>query len=473
MFSLPIVDHEVFERYAGLSLPRHVSYPMPTWWHDVDPHEATSIREESLQQVPQRDLSIYLHIPFCEALCKFCACNKTIMRKTAKNADENVSSYVKALLQEMSWRASTLGAGRCVRQIHWGGGTPTYLSCQLIEKIHHTLASLFDIHCDAEISIEVDPRVTSSEQLQLLRHLGFNRISLGVQDFDERVQKHIHRVQPYELVKQCVETCREFGFKSLNFDLIYGLPYQTVDTVADMVDKSISLSPDRVAFYHYAQIPDKIATQRGIHHQQMPDSKKKLAMFLLAVERFQSAGYEFIGLDHFAKADETLAQAARQGTINRNFQGMTTGVDLDLIGIGASSISQFVRFGYLQNHREPQSYVDRIQQTLEPAIRGIRLNEDDCLRQTVINHLYCYAEICPERIEALFDIVFDEYFATELEQLEQLQSDDLVNITSDNRIQLTFPLGRVLMRNVAAIFDAYINRDAYRFGEKHAFSTNA
>lgn len=472
MYKLPIIDHKVFEQYAGLSLPRHVSYPMPNWWHDVDAQEASSIREESMQQTVLNDLSLYLHIPFCEALCKFCACNRTVLRKTAKNADEKVISYVNALKQEMSWRASTLGERRSVRQIHWGGGTPTYLSCEIIEDIHRSMEAMFEIHSDAEISIEIDPRVTSREQLKLLKHLGFNRISLGVQDFNEQVQKHVHRQQSFELVKQCVQTCREYGFDSINFDLIYGLPYQTVDTVSEMIDRTIALSPDRVAYYHYAQLPEKIATQRGIHHHQMPDSETKLSMFLMAVERFQSAGYEFIGLDHFAKGEESLAKAHHQGTINRNFQGMTTGVDLDLIGIGASSISQFSRFAYLQNIREPQSYVDRIEKAIDPAIRGMRMTEDDCLRQTVLNHLYCYGEIRPGRIELLYDIVFEEYFADELDRLQQVHDDGLVDLTSES-IHLTFPLGRVLMRNVAAIFDAYINRNAYRIGEQHAFSTSA
>ncbi len=473
MLSLPIVDQEVFRRYAGRSLPRHVSYPMPTWWRDVAAPEAAAIRTDHARTRPRSDLSVYLHLPFCEALCKFCACNRTILRKTAKDAGLRTEAYVAALEREIRQLGAVLGAGRPVRQIHWGGGTPTYLSCAHIERIHKTLTAAFSVVEGAEIAIEIDPRVTSNDQLELLRRLGFNRVSLGVQDFDARVQKHVHRIQPYEMVKQCIETCRELGFPSVNFDLIYGLPYQTPETVADMIDRTIALSADRIAYYHYAQIPEKIANQRGIHHDRMPDSETKLAMFLMAVESFTAAGYEFIGLDHFAWPGEPLARASRDGTINRNFQGMTTGAELDLIGIGASSISQFVRLAYLQNVRDPDAYVQRVNAGADPVIRGTRLTRDDCIRQLVINHLYCHAAVDPPRIEDRFHINFEEYFADELGRLKDLEADGLVDRKPGGRIELTSPLGRVLMRNVAAVFDAYLHHDAYRLGERHAFSTNA
>ncbi|MEE8165609.1 MAG: oxygen-independent coproporphyrinogen III oxidase [Myxococcota bacterium] len=472
MQSLPIVAREVFQRYAGCSLPRHVSYPMPTWWREVGGDEADAIRAESARAIPTRDLSLYLHLPFCEALCKFCACNRTVMKKTAKDTDQRTEAYVAAIEGEIRRLGDSVGAGRPVRQIHWGGGTPTYLSPRHIERLHTTLAAAFSIAKGAELAIEIDPRVTSNGQIELLRRLGFNRVSLGVQDFDERVQKHIHRVQPFEMVKRCTDFCRDVGFPSVNFDLIYGMPYQTIETVTDMIDRTIMLSPDRVAYYHYAQIPEKIANQRGIHHDRMPDSNTKLTMFLTAVELFTSAGYEFIGLDHFAKPDEVLAQAAREGTIDRNFQGMTTGAGLDLIGVGASSISQFGGIGYLQNVRDPDGYVDRINDGVDPVIRGTRLTRDDCIRQAVINHLYCYAAVERERIEDRLDIDFNRYFADELERLKHLEVDGLV-VLKPGEIELTYPLGRVLMRNVAAVFDGYLDRDAYRLGERHVFSDSA
>ena len=280
-------------------------------------------------------------------------------------------------------------------------------------------------------------------------------------------------MQPFSLVAEILAQARDVGFESVNFDLIYGMPYQTPDTIRDVVDKTIALGPDRIAYYHYAQIPQKIATQRGMHHEQMPDSQTKLAMFLEAVDRFTCAGYEFVGLDHFAKRDEMLVQAMRDGTINRNFQGMTTGADLDLIGLGSSSISQFVRFAYLQNIRDPAAYAERIHSNLDPALRGARLTTDDRVRQSVIRQLYCYAQVRPSRIEEQFDIRFQDYFADELARLQSLEADGLIEVENDGTITLTFPLGRVLMRNVAAVFDAYVQADAYRLGEQHAFSTSA
>ena len=473
MPTLPVVDREVFDRFAGLSLPRHVSYPMPTWWHELEAGEGEAIRYDAMQRSSRRDLSLYLHLPFCEALCKFCACNRTILRKSAKDADERTEAYVTALEAEIRSIASTAGTSRPARQVHWGGGTPTYLSCEHIQRIHDCLTTAFNVADDAEISIEIDPRVTSREQLQLLWTLGFNRVSLGVQDFDERVQKHVHRVQPFEMVKSCIDDCRTIGFTSINFDLIYGMPYQTLDTVTDMIERTISLAPDRIAYYHYAQIPEKIANQRGMHHEKMPNSQAKLAMFLEAVQRFTSNGYDFVGLDHFAKHDELLAQAMRNGTINRNFQGMTTGADLDLIGLGSSSISQFMQFAFLQNIRDPSAYVQCIESNSDPVIRGTRLTTDDCIRQAVIHQLYCYAAIHPSRIEQEFEICFEDYFADELVRLRSLETDGLVELQTDGVINLTFPLGRVLMRNVAAVFDAYVHPQAYRSGERHAFSTSA
>lgn len=470
--SLPIIDRDNFNRYAGLSLPRHVSYPMPTWWKDMSGDEAMEMYRRSNHPETAYDLSLYLHIPFCEALCKFCGCNRTILRKGKHDAAERTESYIAALISEITQMGRHF-AGRSVGQIHWGGGTPTYLSCADIIRLHRATANVFSIESDAEISIEIDPRVTTHEQLRTLRELGFNRVSMGVQDFDEKVQKHIHRVQPFEVVQECVESCREVGFPSVNFDLIYGMPYQTIETIADTLERTLELSPDRIAFYHYAQIPEKIANQRGIHHDQMADSNTKLDMLLLAHQKFIAAGYEFIGLDHFARPDEGLSRALQNGNITRNFQGMTTGRDFDLIGLGGSSISHIKDIGYLQNVREPDQYVDRINDGVSPIVRGVMFSEDDVIRQSLLNDLYCRAEIDPARLEKQFDIEFATYFARELETLQSLEADGLVTIDAKNRIRVVFPLGRVLMRNVAAVFDAYLDPDAYRMGEKHAFSTSA
>jgi oxygen-independent coproporphyrinogen-3 oxidase len=315
--------------------------------------------------------------------------------------------------------------------------------------------------------------VTAPQQLELLRKLGFNRISLGIQDFDQAVQEHVKRIQPFDMVKATVDTCRDLGFESINFDVIYGLPYQTLETMHRTIEQVIALSPDRVAYYHYAQIPDKIATQVAIHHHMMPDSETKLRILLMGVEMFEKAGYEFIGLDHFARRDEMLSRAARAGTLQRNFQGMTTGGGLDLLGVGASSISHLRQVGFLQNIHSPEVYAEAIHEGRSPIHRTRPFTLDDCVRQMVISQIYCGTGVAPEPVEKAFGIEFDTYFARELEVLGELEADGLVTIAGGNRVELTFPLGRVLMRNVAAVFDAYLEPDAYRVGESSYFSANA
>jgi oxygen-independent coproporphyrinogen-3 oxidase len=464
MINLPSagVDMETFERFSGLSLPRHVSYPMPTWWNSASDDDLELMQRGLDQRTTPVDLSLYLHIPFCQAMCKFCACGRVILRHTAPGADERCEHYVSALEKEIRQLGAHHRHDRMLRQVHWGGGTPTWLSLADLERLARVTDESFDLADDAEMSIEVDPRVTSVEQLDLLRRLGFNRISLGIQDFDQQVQEHVKRVQPYEMVKATVDACRELGFVSINFDVIYGLPYQTLDTMRQTLEQCITLSPDRVAYYHYAQIPDKIATQVAIHHHMMPDSATKLRILLMGVEMFESAGYEFIGLDHFARSDEMLSRAARDGTLQRTFQGMTTGGGLDLIGAGATAISHWWRTGFLQNVHSPDAYADAIHAGRSPLHRTRPLSFDDCVRQAVIAQIYCGTGIAPEPLEQSFGIDFETYFARELAVLGDLEAEGLVSIGPGHRVELTFPLGRVLMRNVAAVFDAYLEPDAYR-----------
>jgi oxygen-independent coproporphyrinogen-3 oxidase len=471
MSLLPLIDRARFTRYAGLSLPRHVAYPMPSWWRPITPAEAANLRRRGLAAIPQRDLSLYLHVPFCEALCKFCACNRVIMRRGAVQAGTRVEQFLAAMEQEITRRSEEV-QGRPVRQIHWGGGTPTYLNEAEIARLHNALTHNFQVMADAEISIEIDPRVTTRGQLQLLASLGFNRVSLGVQDFDPHVQAHVNRVQPYEMVEQCVSTARAAGFSSVNFDLIYGLPYQTRASMQATLEQTVRLAPDRIALYHYAQIPEKVANHRAINHMALPDSDAKLDMFLDARAQLSAAGYEFIGLDHFAKPQEPLARARRDGTLQRNFQGMTTGKDLDLIGMGPSAISVFPGQAYLQNVHDPNDYAAAIQQG-EPAERGLELSRDDAIRQWLLLQLYCDAAIDARRAATHWDIDFSTYFAGEMQRLGRLQEDGLVRLRQDGSLQLTDPLGRVLMRNVAAVFDAYLDPQAFHAGQSQAFSRNA
>lgn len=473
------VDLEVFRRYAGLSLPRHVSYPMPTWWHDVDATEAASMLEDSDRGEVGRGLSLYLHIPFCESLCKFCACNRVIQPHDRDGAAEHTERYVLAIqteIRRLARRLASAGAidtSRLLRQVHYGGGSPTYLSDDQIGRIQSTVFEVFTPAPDAEVAIEIDPRGVSFEKLRALRTIGFNRVSMGVQDFEEQVQRHVRRIQPFEMVRDVVEHCRELDFDSINFDLIYGMPYQTPETIRDTVERTITLAPDRIAYYHYAQIPEKIATQRGMDYTKLPDSEAKLEMFLIGLELFEQAGYEFVGLDHFAKPEEPLVKAGEEGTIQRSFQGMTTGGGLCLLGAGVSSISHLPKVGFLQNVKEVDRYLARVEGGDSPAERGKRFTDDDLIRQTVINQLYCEARIRPGFIETRFDIDFTEYFARELQVMEELQRDGLVAQNPNGDIEVTRPLGRVLMRNVAAVFDVYLSPMAYRDGEKACFSANA
>ncbi len=471
--ALTTIDLATFHRYAGLSLPRHVSYPMPTGWHEVDGADAAAMLREIRTRRPAHDLSVYLHIPFCEKLCRYCACTRIIQPKTSAQAGPRTQAYVDALEREIRGLADVLGRRQTVRQVHWGGGTPTYLALPQIELLQRAVTEVFTVAGNAEIAMEIDPRVVTRDTLAALHRLGLNRVSLGVQDFDAQVQYHVRRVQPFELVRDTVAACRDLGFASVNFDLIYGLPYQTADTVRDTIAKTIELSPDRIAYYHYAQIPDKIATQRGLDYTRLPDSEAKLEMFLLGLEMFQAAGYVFIGLDHFAKPDEPLAVARRAGTLQRNFQGMTTGGGLDLLGCGATSISHLTRLGFLQNVHDVDEYIACVNGGRSAVRRGKRLTFDDCVRQAVIAQLYCTAEIRPADIEREFDVVFADYFAREVEIMHGLQGDGLVEAHPDGRIEVTLPLGRVLIRNVAGLFDAYLDPDAYRVGDKRCFSANA
>jgi oxygen-independent coproporphyrinogen-3 oxidase len=463
------INLDVFRRYAGLSLPRHVSYPMPTWWQDVDAATAVDMLSEARMRTPHHDLAIYLHLPFCETLCKFCACNKTILRKDAPGASRRVDQYLSALETEIERLADD---HRPLRQVHWGGGSPTYLDSDQIARVQRTLTHSFELATDAEVAMEIDPRHVDHGKLRDLHDLGFNRLSMGVQDFDDTVQQHVRRVQPLHMVREVVRAARALGFASINFDLIYGMPYQTPDTIRDTVEKCIELAPDRIAYYHYAQIPEKIATQRGMDYTKLPDSEAKLEMFLIGLDLFQAAGYEYIGLDHFAKPDEALARGLETGEIQRNFQGMTTGAGLCLLGVGVSAISHFPEIGFLQNVKDIDKYCGLIAQGGLAAERGKRFSFDDRLRQAVINDLYCRGEIHPQSYETAFGIDFTDYFARELTILKELESDGIVIIV-DGTIRATMPLGRVLLRNVAAVFDVYLHPEAYKRGEEACFSANA
>ncbi|MCB9768950.1 MAG: oxygen-independent coproporphyrinogen III oxidase [Candidatus Omnitrophica bacterium] len=461
---------ETFLKYSGLALPRHVSYPMPTAWSDKDGEDYVQKLSET---DPNNPLSIYLHIPFCETLCKFCACNRVILKKSFPGAEEKKRKYIDALKKELHLFKEKTQTQRPVMLIHYGGGSPTYLEPEEIAEIQNTITELFNVRPEAEISMEIDPRHADQPLVDMLGRLGFNRISMGIQDFDIQVQEHVHRLQSLEMVKSVTQSCRDAGLGQVNFDLIYGMPYQTLETVRDMVEKAISLGPDRVAFYHYAQIPDKIATQRGMDYTKLPTSEEKLEMFLEACEVFTDNGYDLIGLDHFAKSDDGLAVAYRNGTIQRNFQGMTTHRGLDLVGFGVSSISHLQGVGYWQSEKEAESYEEVVESGKLPQQRGIHFSEDDRIRQSVIADLYCFGTFDPQKVSEEFGIDAQKYFEKELRALEELSEDGIVHFREDGVVEATFPLGRVLLRNIGSVFDAYLDPDAYKVGDKFYFSVSA
>ncbi len=466
------IDLEVFRRYAGLSLPRHVSYPMPTAWEDMNESDARSMVTESAQRDNPNGLSLYIHIPFCEKICRYCACNRIALASNSPSSLVITTNYLKALSTELDQLTDLIGTGRPVRQIHWGGGTPTFLRPERIEQLHEKITNCFSVAPDAEMAMEIDPRVTSTATLEVLRKMNFNRVSLGVQDFDPQVQKHVRRIQPFEMVQEILAACRDLGFKSINFDLIYGLPYQTRQTICRTIEQVIQLSPDRIAFYHYAQIPDRIATQRGLNYTKLPDSETKLQMFLDGLHLFENCGYEFIGLDHFARPDESLAVALRENTLQRTFQGMTTGKGLDQLGLGSSAISHLSGIGFLQNNHDLDAYIESLNKGMLATRRGKRLTFDDRVRQSLIGDLYCQTKIRPAHLEESFEIDFFDYFQRENDGMEQMVRDGLLEKT-DTGWDVSSPLGRVLLRTVAAVFDAYLDADAYLYGDKRSFSANA
>lgn len=443
------VTAELLDRY-NVPGPRYTSYPTaPEWLDSFGPAEFEKSFEESNSAQPQRPLSLYMHLPFCDSLCLFCGCNVVI------NRNHEVSHpYIHTLKQEIDRVASRLDRSRQVVQFHWGGGTPTYLSPAQLEDLFLYTRDRFTFAQDAEIGLEVDPRVTSQDHVMALRRVGFNRISMGVQDFNPLVQKTIHRIQPYDLTRDLVESCRALGYESINIDLIYGLPHQTADTFADSVDKVIQLRPDRVAMFSYAHVP-WLKKQQNSFAQFIPQGMAKFQIFRAGIERFTGAGYFYIGMDHFALPQDELHTAQRNRTLHRNFQGYTTKAGSDLFSMGVSSISGLERV-YAQNFRDLKDYYAAMERGALPTMRGIRLNYDDLVRRAVINRILCHCVVHKKEIEDAFNLDFDDYFADELVRLESLEKDGLVRLTSDSL--LITSLGRIFIRNAGMVFDKYLQK---------------
>lgn len=439
---------EILEKYNQPG-PRYTSYPTAPEWRD-DFGEADWLAAIDESRASTAPLSLYTHLPFCQSLCLFCGCNVIISKK-----HEEVSApYLARLKQEITRMSERLNPARPVEQLHWGGGTPTYLSAAQIEELFTHLASHFRFAPDAEIGIEIEPRTISEEQCRTLRRLGFNRLSLGVQDFDPLVQKTVNRVQPYEMTKGVFDTCRELGFESINVDLIYGLPHQTVESFSRTVDQILTMNPDRIALFSYAHVP-WLKKQQGSFANHLPMGFEKFRIFRRAIEMLTEAGYRYIGMDHFARPDDELCRAQDDRTLTRNFQGYTTKAGCDLYAFGVSAISSLENV-YAQNWRELPAYYAAIDGGRLPVMRGMRVTAEDKLRRAVINRILCHGCLPKAEIEREFGIHFDEHFAPELAWLADLERDQLVRL-SPGGIEVT-TLGRIFMRNVAMAFDAYLNR---------------
>jgi oxygen-independent coproporphyrinogen III oxidase len=428
--------------------PRYTSYPTAPVWNDAfGPDDLVRVHEEA--ERAKTPVSLYMHIPFCESLCLFCACNVVIEKNKAVSPP-----YLGILKREAERVSRSVSQDRPVVQFHWGGGTPTYLTPSQIEDLFGFTRERFHFAPDAEIGIEIDPRVTSLEHLETLRKLGFNRLSMGIQDFHPDVQKAIHRIQPFEMTRDLLFAARHLGFDSINVDLIYGLPYQTPDRFAHTVDQILELTPDRVALFSYAHVP-WLKKQQGSFAAHLPEGMEKFEIFRIGLLKFLEAGYLYIGMDHFAKPGDELALSQQNRTLHRNFQGYTTKAGADLYGMGITAISGFQN-AYAQNHRDIPSWEKAVNARGIATMRGYHLSNEDRLRRAVINRLLCHTVAVKDEISREFGIDFDKYFEEELRRLEPFREDGLV-LLDQGQIRATW-LGRIFIRNLAMIFDPYLEK---------------
>ena len=443
-------DPELVRR-LGRSGPRYTSYPTADRFSDAFAYRDYLQAVASLRtRGSVKPLSLYLHIPFCDTVCYYCACNKIV----TKNRDK-AAVYLSYLKREIEMQGRLFAGMNHIEQLHFGGGTPTYLSDAQMEELMLHLRRNFQFAGDSvgEYSIEVDPRTVSPERVHSLRRQGFNRISLGVQDFDPTVQAAVNRVQPEHETCAIIDAAREANFRSVSIDLIYGLPKQDLITMGQTLAKVIKAAPDRIAVYNYAHLPHLFKPQRRILDADLPSADLRLAMLGLCISTLGAAGYVYIGMDHFARPDDDLAIAQVQGRLHRNFQGYSTHAEMDLVACGVSAIGA-VAGTYSQNVKTLDAYYDLIERNELPIERGIRLNMDDALRRTIIQMLMCQCELSIPAIEQAYPISFATYFAAELVQLEVLEADGLVTLEPD-WINVT-PRGRLLIRNVCMVFDRYL-----------------
>ena len=447
-----VFDVDLIRRYDK-SGPRYTSYPTAVQFHEG--FAEAQYREWAQRSNAQGNpLSLYFHIPFCDTVCFYCGCNKVVTKDRSKAAP-----YLSYMHKEIALQGSLFDRSRTVDQLHWGGGTPTFISHDEMRELMRVTGEHFTLRDDdsGEYSIEIDPREVKVDTIALLRELGFNRMSLGVQDFEPGVQKAVNRHQSEEQTMNALAAARREGFKSISLDLIYGLPLQTVESFERTLDKILDISPDRLSVFNYAHLPELFKPQRRIDADELPSPAEKLNILQSTINRLTTAGYVYIGMDHFAKPDDELAVAQRSGTLYRNFQGYSTHADCDLVGMGNTSIGQ-VGSSYSQNVKDLESYYARLEAGSIPVFRGVELNADDRLRREVITQLICHFTLDKGRVSDAFGIDFDSYFARELEDLTAMQGDGLLRL-SDTCIDVE-PAGKLLIRNICMVFDRYLREKA-------------
>lgn len=444
----PARIEDVVLRHAGPG-PRYTSYPTaPVWTDAYGPDE---LRRDLAGIAAGSEISLYAHVPFCRSLCHFCACNRVITR-----SPELPARFLDTVEREIAQVREALPGPPRVVQHHWGGGTPTHLEPAQITRLHRALEDAFPSAPGAEVSIEVDPRVTGAAHLEVLRERGFNRLSMGVQDFDPRVQEAIHRVQGVADTAALVERARAMGFASVGFDLIYGLPFQSVASIERTLDHVVAIGPDRIALYGYAHVTWVAKQQRGFERHDLPAPPERLRIQLAAIRKLLAAGYEPVGMDHYARPGDELARAARERTLRRNFMGYTTRPGLDLLAIGPSAISELAN-AFAQSHRELGAWQDAVQSGRLATIRGHVLSDDDHARKWVIAEIMCHQEVSAEAFRTRFGAELATRFAAEREALEPLAEAGLVELDGDGSLRLT-ALGHLAARPVAMAFDAYLAR---------------
>ncbi len=453
-----IFDSDLIRRYDKAG-PRYTSYPTAVQFH-TDFSVGDYRAQVEASNASGRDLSLYFHIPFCDTICFFCGCNK-ISTKDRSRAEP----YLRRVYKELAMQSELFDPDRKVRQLHWGGGTPTFISHAEMRELMKVTRQYFNLVDDSkgEYSIEIDPREATAETIAILREVGFNRMSLGVQDFDPSVQKAVNRIQSEEKTYAVMEAARKEGFHSVSLDLIYGLPHQSLSTFSATLEKVLAMNPDRLSVFNYAHLPEIFKPQRRINESDLPKADEKLAILKSTIETLIAAGYVYIGMDHFAKPDDELAIAQANGLLYRNFQGYSTHADCDLVALGVTSIGM-VGDCYAQNLKPMDDYTARIDNDDLAIFRGISLSVDDVLRRAVINQLICNFVLDFADIEQRFNISFENYFVRELEDLKPMMDDGLVDI-SRRRITVSSS-GKLLIRNICMVFDIYLhNKTGQRFSK--------